>query len=151
MFFLVFVLFLDCFFNMHLCAKLQPYSSNKIVASNLTAVKQSLNDCLTAVICILCLLTKNHRIASLCEFLALETPVSRPWDCSLVRKRLQSHGRETFVSCWRNSNILPRNCRLLLERLETLVNNPCCHSPTFPLGVPYVSVQLLRETKGNLR
>ena len=27
MFFLVFVLFLDCFFNMHLCAKLQPYSS----------------------------------------------------------------------------------------------------------------------------
>ena len=28
MFFLVFVLFLDCFFNMHLCAKLQPYSSN---------------------------------------------------------------------------------------------------------------------------
>ena len=29
MFFLVFVLFLDCFFNMHLCAKLQPYSSNK--------------------------------------------------------------------------------------------------------------------------
>ena len=28
MFFLVFVLFLDCFFNMHLCAKLQPYRSN---------------------------------------------------------------------------------------------------------------------------
>ncbi len=27
MFFLVFVLFLDCFFNMHLCAKLQPYRS----------------------------------------------------------------------------------------------------------------------------
>ncbi len=27
MFFLVFVLFLDCFFYMHLCAKLQPYSS----------------------------------------------------------------------------------------------------------------------------
>ena len=39
MFFLVFVLFtsrwsvrkvLDCFFNMHLCAKLQPYSSEKL-------------------------------------------------------------------------------------------------------------------------
>ena len=29
MFFLVFVLFLDCFFNMHLCAKLQPYRSKK--------------------------------------------------------------------------------------------------------------------------
>ena len=29
MFFLVFVLFLDCFFNMHLCAKLQPYRSEK--------------------------------------------------------------------------------------------------------------------------
>ena len=27
MFFLVFVLFLDCFLNMHLCAKLQPYRS----------------------------------------------------------------------------------------------------------------------------
>ena len=40
MFFLVFVLFtsrwsvrkvLDCFFNMHLCAKLQPYSSKKFM------------------------------------------------------------------------------------------------------------------------
>ena len=40
MFFLVFVLFtsrwsvrkvLDCFFNMHLCAKLQPYRSKKLV------------------------------------------------------------------------------------------------------------------------
>ena len=30
MFFLVFVLFLDCFFNMHLCAKLQPYRSKVI-------------------------------------------------------------------------------------------------------------------------
>ena len=29
MFFLVFVLYLDCFFNMHLCAKLQPYRSKK--------------------------------------------------------------------------------------------------------------------------
>ena len=28
MFFLVFDLFLECFFNMHLCAKLQPYRSN---------------------------------------------------------------------------------------------------------------------------
>ncbi len=31
MFFLVFVLFLDCFSNMHLCAKLQPYRSKYFI------------------------------------------------------------------------------------------------------------------------
>ena len=31
MFFLVFVLFLDCFFYMHLCAKLQPYSTKTLM------------------------------------------------------------------------------------------------------------------------
>ena len=31
MFFLVFVLFLYCFSNMHLCAKQQPYSSKKLL------------------------------------------------------------------------------------------------------------------------
>ncbi len=40
MFFLVFVLFLDCFFNMHLCAKLQPYRSKKNKAKQKNRYKQ---------------------------------------------------------------------------------------------------------------
>ena len=43
MFFLVFVLFLDCFFNMHLCAKLQPYRSNHFMKTKKTAMMRQKN------------------------------------------------------------------------------------------------------------
>ena len=49
MFFLVFVLFLDCFFNMHLCAKLQPYRSKKCFEQL----------CALSVLCVGCLFREN--------------------------------------------------------------------------------------------
>ena len=45
-------------------------------------------------------------LGNMFEFLQQETKVSRPWDYSLLRTRLQSHGRETGVSSARNSRRL---------------------------------------------
>ena len=59
MFFLVFVLFLDCFFNMHLCAKLQPYRSKNILLCSLLLQKhrghRGLRESLREKLCDLCL------------------------------------------------------------------------------------------------